>query len=229
MRPDNQRFVEACQSLVAMRKAKSLAEIARLHGKTSQYFTDLKGGKSNYSREFLDFLSEKFGVNKIWVITGEGYMFDTDATDLTFVNEPMERYEVKKKNKGVPYYDIDVTASNIESFSDMPEVAEYTVDFKPFNDCIAMLPIVGDSMYPEFKNGDIIAIKEAPTTHFMFGETHLVITKEGFRTVKKLRKHPQDDKVILKPVNPNYDETEIKKEDILKLYLVKGQFKTHSY
>lgn len=134
-----------------------------------------------------------------------------------------------KKNIGVPFYDIDVTASNIVSFNDYPELPEYNVDFKPFNDCIAMLPVVGDSMYPEYKNGDIVAIKEAPTTHYCYGETHLIITKEGYRTIKKLRKHKDDDKIILKPVNPNYDEDTILKEDILKLYLVKGQFKIHSY
>lgn len=137
--------------------------------------------------------------------------------------------QIQEYNKRVPFYDLDVTASNIVSFDDVTELAEYDIDFKPFNDCIALLPIVGDSMYPEFKNGDIIAIKEAPTTHIMYGETHLIITKGGYRTVKKLRRHSDQDKIILKPVNPNYDEDEIFKNDIIKLYLVKGQFKTHTY
>ncbi len=142
------------------------------------------------------------------------------------VGEPQTDYEVSKR---VPFFDIDVTASNIESFPVGHELAEYDIDFKPFNDCIAMLPVVGDSMYPEYKNGDIIAIKEAPTTHFVYGETHLIITREGYRTVKKIRKHKDDSKIILKPVNPNYDEEELDKSAIVKLYLVKGQFKTHTY
>lgn len=140
----------------------------------------------------------------------------------------------KKQNtnlpdKRVPYYEIDVTATNIESFEDIQELPEYDIDFKPFNDCVAMLPIVGDSMFPEYKNGDIIAIKEAPSTHIMYGETHLIITREGFRTVKKIRKSKDKDYVILMPINPNYDEAEILKSDIVKLYIVKGQFKKHTY
>lgn len=147
-----------------------------------------------------------------------------NITNTKQVREPSAVY-----GKKVPFYNIDVTASNVVSFDDMPEVAEYNVDFKPFNDCKAMLPIVGDSMYPEFKNGDIVAIKDAPSTHILYGETYLVITKEGYRTIKKLRKHEDETKIILKPVNPNYDPDTILKEDILKLFLVKGQFKIHSY
>lgn len=72
IKAENQRFIDACNYLVEARHVRSLAEIAKMAGKTSQYFTDLKKEKANYSREILDLLNKQFGINIMWVISGEG-------------------------------------------------------------------------------------------------------------------------------------------------------------
>lgn len=55
---DNQPIIDVCEMLVKKNYARSLAEIARKCGKTSQYFTDLKKGKAIYSTGFLDLLKK---------------------------------------------------------------------------------------------------------------------------------------------------------------------------
>lgn len=148
-------------------------------------------------------------------------MLITDPKSIT--TSPQE----KSKNNGVPYYDIDITASFQESFNDIAETPEMYIDFKPFNDCTAYLPIYGDSMYPKFASGEIVALKKITNLNvILFGEPYLIITNnitDNLRTLKIIRKHKDEDKLILKPSNPNFDETVIPKESVVSLYLVKGK------
>src|SRR3546814_3947882 len=65
---------------------------------------------------------------------------------------------------------------------------------------LAYLPIYGDSMYPRFVNGEIIAVKEiANRDVILWGEAYLVVTDEranGMITVKLLHQHEDADKII---------------------------------
>lgn len=128
---------------------------------------------------------------------------------------------------GVPYYDIDISASLTESFLDIAEAPEFYVDFKPFNDCSAYLPVFGDSMYPMISSGEIVALKKVDNPEYIqYGEAHLVITNaesNNMRTLKIIRKHQNDEMIILKPENPNFDELVIPRSTILSLYIVKGK------
>ena len=80
---DNERLIISCNYLIKNRNARSFAEIAKLCGKTPQYFTDIKANKHIVSRFFLDELCDKFPIlNKNWLLTGEGKMLRTDAHGL---------------------------------------------------------------------------------------------------------------------------------------------------
>ncbi|MCW0484106.1 XRE family transcriptional regulator [Gaoshiqia sediminis] len=136
--------------------------------------------------------------------------------------------ETELSKIGVPYFDIDVTASIKESFQDVAEVPEFYVDFKPFNDCTAYLPIWGDSMYPTYASGEIIAVKrlENPDV-ILWGEAYLIITNaeaNNMKTIKLLFPHEEPDKLILRASNPNFKgDTVIPKKSVLNLYSIKGK------
>lgn len=128
---------------------------------------------------------------------------------------------------GIPYYNIDVTATLTESFSDIAEEPEFYVDFKPFNDCTAYFTVFGDSMYPMITHGEIIAVKKVDNPEYIqYGEAYLVVTNaetNNMRTIKLIRKHEKEDMIILRPANPNFDEMVIPRHTILKLYIIKGK------
>ena len=165
----------------------------------------------------------KAGINPQWLITGEGDMILKDVT----VHELDNKQELVK-NKGVPFYNLDVTGSVLETFSDIQEKPEYFIDYKPFNDCIAYFPIYGNSMFPMFQSGDILAVKKFDSLNtILWGETYLVITcseANSLRTVKQVHQHEDDDKLILRASNPNFKgDTIILKEHIRGIYIVKGK------
>ena len=133
-----------------------------------------------------------------------------------------------EKEKKVPYYDIDVTSHITTSFNDVAEKPTFYVDYQPFNDCSAYVNNFGDSMFPKYKNGEKLAVKQIHNLEvLMFGETYLVVTNENannLKTVKEVHFHEDKSKLILRASNPAYKgDTVINKVDILSMFAVKGK------
>lgn len=192
---------------------KSSQKLNRLFS-VDQRLTDLQKKEYKFptpSTEMLADISNLFDVSLDYLIKGITSQMNTEHQ--------------------VPFYESDVTGSLVGSFDDIKETPSFYVDFKPFNDCIAYFPIYGDSMYPKFSSGEIIAVKEVTNrSTLLWGEAHLVITdatENNMRTVKTV--HPCDDDpscLILRAANPEYrGDTRIKKEAILNIYLVKGKIR----
>ncbi len=132
---------------------------------------------------------------------------------------------------GVPYYeDLDVTASVITSFQDYKEIPTFKIDYKHFNDCDAYLPVVGDSMYPKYCAGEIVAVKQIRNINtLLWGETYLVITNEkanSLRTIKDVHYCKDESMLILRACNPDYaGDTLIGKDDIISMFVIKGKIR----
>ena len=133
-----------------------------------------------------------------------------------------------KSDKKVPFYDIDVTASIAESFHDTPEIPQYYIDFPPLNDCSAAFPVFGESMEPDFFAGEVVLVKEITNVDSMlWGEPHLVITNsncDNLRTIKNVYLSEDRQSFILRATNPRYaGDTIVSRDDVLKIFLVKGK------
>lgn len=71
--------------------------------------------------EYIDRIKEKFPeLNISWLMTGDGQMLNGSAPAVPAAS-------------GVPYYDLDVTASITESFYDVREEVQYYINFPPLN------------------------------------------------------------------------------------------------
>lgn len=132
-------------------------------------------------------------------------------------------------HRGVPYYPIDVTGSIIRSFNDIEEKPEFYVDYQPFNDCVAYFPVFGDSMFPMFASGEVIAVKQIANYNvILWGEAYMIVTSEeanSLRTVKLV--FPCEDDVeciVLRSSNPSYKgDIKIRKEYVITMYIIKGK------
>lgn len=191
--------------------------------KTSQVIRERNGLSNKLLEEILEAYPE---INKTWLLTGEGKplkTYDNLPQSLTVEdNQP-------KYLSGVPYYeDLDVSASVVTTFSDYKEIPTFYINYKHFNDCDAYVPVMGDSMEPKYCNGEIIAIRKINNIDALLpGEAYLVITSpeaNSLRTIKCVFKSPDNSKIILRSINPNYaGDTEIYKKDVLSIYFVKGK------
>lgn len=176
--------------------------------------SDIFRGRVGISNGFKDRLSFKFDVNLAWLGNGIGE---------PLLNKGPVISEIKE---GVPYY--DVSLSDADTFILMEEKAEYFVNYKPFNDCTAYLPVYGDSMYPRYAAGEIIAVREVTNFEVLqWGEAYVVMANEKanhLRSIKMIYEHADRNKLILRSSNPNFKgDTIMDKSNITALYIIKGK------
>lgn len=206
--------------------------LIEFYGPVTKHVSNLssvENGKRKIGKRLLKDIIKYHCINSKWLEKGEEPKF--------FVNKPYIRGEEGGDGTGdystmyrqeVPYYNIqlaDMVFSGPEVFQEAPE---FYVNFRPFNDCTAYLPIYGDSMYPKFASGEIIAVKEVINYNVLqWGEAYLVVTNElanNMVTVKMLYEHEEENKLILRASNPSFKgDTVIDRKAIVKLFIVKGK------
>lgn len=157
-----------------------------------------------------------YGVSREWMMTGQDVPFAKDD------NTQMKIAIGQRANRGIPVYDIDVTAGfgplsrmftydRITGYIDLPQLGN------PDNERIVR--VSGNSMEPRIPNGSYIAIRELQSNTIFWGQPYVIIL-EDYRMVKILRRHQDADKVILHSENPDYDDLEVRRKDIIGMYLV---------
>ena len=78
-------------------------------------------------------------------------------------------------------------------------------------------------MYPLIKSGQIILMTRWTERFIDWGRIYLVVTKSGYRVIKRLYQGSGEGKIMCKSENQESNPPfEIEMEDITKIYLVKG-------
>lgn len=132
------------------------------------------------------------------------------------------------ESSGLPYYDIDVSASPIELFADKPEIPSHQLIVPGFEDCNIAINVWGDSMYPAYCSGDIIICKRIiDKAEVTYGEAYLVVTPER-RLLKYIKKSKSRGRWLLVSENKFYDSFEVEIDKILHIFIVKGRVKRNT-
>ena len=184
-------------------------------------FSPIENGKRSIGKRVLEQVLQVHNINREWVETGIGEMFNEAALyeETSYIQEPGE---------GVPFININPAQISSGQFNILREKPEYYVNFRPFNDCDAYLPVYGDSMYPKYASGEIIAVREVNNKDIIqWGEAYLIIGDEfanNITTVKLLFEHHSDSKIVLRGSNPNFKgDTVLDRQAIKRLFIVKGK------
>jgi transcriptional regulator with XRE-family HTH domain len=187
-------------------------ELAGYFGVTSQAISRYKRGEMSFPEAWKSVLRDTFKIN---------------VTDYEFTKPEIEN----KNQKMVPYYAIDVFGTpgaeliggdfvnyKPEFYISIPELS---------NDVQMYIRVTGDSMYPKYRHGDIIGIKEFdPGSFFAWYEPYVIITKGNYqRLIKYIHPCETDDtKIMLVSYDSQkYKPQPLDKADIFKLYTVRGK------
>lgn len=174
-------------------------------------------------------------VSADWLLMGTGNVFDEskgyfyfdfekEVPDVGYIKESPKSTSVQPIPKNVIKYYPSVSGSmGGVQFLDDPEESYVDIIMPGFAECKFAINAYGDSMYPVIKSGQVVLLMEWTERFIDWGRIYLVVTKSGYRTIKYLK--PADDANAIrcesenKESNPAFD---IDKEDVLKLFLVKG-------
>lgn len=189
--------------------------------------SSLENNKRKLGRRLAKDIIDYYGINPQFLSTGRGEMFQRNRS-RHHTTPPVTPPPTNTTT--VPYYSISIAelAQQLPADIFRDSDPEYYVDYRPLNDCTAYLPVYGNSMYPLFTSGEIIAVKTVSNPEIiLWGEAYLIVTDEqanNMITIRQLHEHHDPEKIILRASNPEYKgDTVIHRRSINKLYLIKGK------
>jgi len=129
--------------------------------------------------DIVEKLAAMFDVSVGWLMAGEEEYHEQEAGSS---------YKQQLRSTGVPFYNITATAHLSEILDNDSSLPDYYVDYHPFNECTAYIPVYGDSMLPQYSSGDVIAIKQLNNmTLILWGEAYVVVTTEQANSLCTLK------------------------------------------
>lgn len=173
------------------------------------------------STKWLAAIMDKYpSVNSHWLLTGSGNItthrdYSTEVNDgLSIASEP----PIKYGEKSSPFFDLPVTAGQIGQIDSGSKKADKYIHI-PGVSCIAYFPVIGFSMEPTVKNGDIIGIDNINSWERLDPDKiYYIITHED-RMIKRLMHNP-DKPDIITCYSDNYPPFTIDKSHIKAIYKV---------
>ena len=193
------------------------------------------GISEDNTAKFIAFAPE---INPTWLLTGSGNMLLNEKSS-SLVTEPISNYGLKTDNsltqQMIPVYDMQATAGIIQLFDDIQN--QKPVDYihlpnAPKSD--GAIQVVGDSMYPILKSGDLVAYKiihNINRTNIFWGNMYIITMEldgEYYTTVKYVQKSDDKDFVTLISHNKNHNDKEIHLSSIRALAMIKASVRYHS-
>lgn len=167
--------------------------------------------------EYEKAILENFpNLNLVWAEKGIGSMFAVAA------GEPAAGPRIRL----IPLLPFSAAAGYLAGGNDADSFGGESISFPDFSDREAdcAIRVDGDSMYPRYKSGDVLAIKILKNpTFFQWGRVYCISTSQGC-IVKKLFPDPSDEnKIICHSENSeHYPDYTITKSDVLAVAIVVG-------
>ena len=185
----------------------------------------IKTGSNLRSDILAKILFEFPDVNPDWLLTGKGEMLKSNtSTESNRSNDVL-----------IPLYDGVVTASMLENdMRPQTQPVEYVNAGDWFRDATAAMRVHGDSMYPEYQSGSIVALKEVFNKRLIiYGQDYLIETSE-YRVIKRLQKSNEKNSWLACSLNQEIWESgelqgrlihepfDINLDDVIRIYQVVG-------
>ena len=204
-------------------------QLAQYFGIGKAALSMIETGKTGLSARNRNVLVQEFNVNPDWLESGRGRMFNAPPEMKPFVR----RTDSALPQQSVPLYSIEGTAGLVPLFADSAAAKPVNYIHIPnLPKCDGAIYVVGDSMYPLLKSGDIVLYKQLHDIGDIFwGDMYLLsmdIDGEEYITVKYIQKSDREGYVKLVSQNPHHADKEVAMERIRALALVKASIRMNS-
>lgn len=193
------------------------SEVADYLGVSKQYISQVASGASVLSEEKLTLLAK----NTAW----ETGMLSEELSKVSKKSSAARKRQ-DKAAKSIPLLPFDAVAGYMSDNNGVDSFRGEAVTFSDFTergaDCV--IRVDGDSMYPKYNSGDVLAIKILKDpTFFQWGKVYCISTVQGC-IVKRLFPFPGDaERIICHSENwEKFPDYTISKSDVLAVAIVVG-------
>ena len=189
----------------------------------------IETGKASLSMRNKNIMVQDFNANPDWLDTGNGEMFNAKP-DLTAFTH---RSDKSLPLQSVPLYSIEGTAGLVPLFAEEKTAKPVNYIHIPnLPKCDGAIYIVGDSMYPLLKSGDIVLYKQLSDVRDVFwGDMYLLsidIDGEEYITVKYVQKSELEGCVKLVSQNQHHADKDVEISRIRAIALIKASVRMHT-
>lgn len=173
--------------------------------------------------DFLLAVSDKLGVSVDWLMTGEGRMLRAE----NFIDREARKKAQRETPEGLPVFDCDFTCGFDDVENDQTTRPSYYMDTTLNRQADMWCSVQGRSMVPDLEPGDKIALRRITIDNLEPGYIYAVVL-DGLRTVKKIRRVPEDPTMLeFVASNPEYGTERYPIDRIMHIYKVVG--KLHAF
>lgn len=184
---------------------------------------DKRNGKyPSVSNEIKKGIIDVYGKDEIWFISdvnsGEGEMLNSESS--------ISPNDIKEGDySGTLVYDIDATCGTEQRdiFFTQDNIIG-SVNLPGINKGSRIVRANGDSMEPRIFDGNMVVIREIHSWEDIFyGQMYLILLDE-YRMIKYIRRYEpdEDNYIILRSENPQYDDIKLHKGKIRKMFIVEN-------
>ena len=189
----------------------------------------IETGKAALTARNKNILVQELNVNPEFLESGREPMFNAEPDFTAF----RLRSDNSLPMQSVPLYSIEGTAGLVPLFTDRAQAKPINFIHIPnLPKCDGAIYIVGDSMYPLLKSGDIVLYKQLCDLNDIFwGDMYLLsidMDGEEYVTVKYIQKSDREGYVKLVSQNPHHADKEVAVDRIRALPLVKASTRMNS-
>lgn len=192
--------------------------------------TNLSQAKNGVERYLTDGFAQRLctdetGISLHWLLTGEGEMLRTDTPADVSVSETAERSQLipAPPGKGIPLIPLPAMAGFLKGSADLDRNDMEWYYVPAFSDCTFLIRVKGDSMFPRYLSGDIVACREVHDTgtFFQWGKAYVLDTDQGV-VLKRVRRSERPDHILCVSDNPDYEPFDVPVTSIYHLAIVRG-------
>lgn len=169
-------------------------------------------------------------INREWLISGEGPMLKTNATEAPFKTQDTHTAMQAEGVMMIPLLNLDARGGL--SYNEQTDVAEYIEGMIPFRSDLAKkgdfaMIVSGDSMYPRYPSGSYLLLREIPMwrEYMDLSVPYLLELNDGRRIAKIVCKGEDKEHYVLKSANPEFQDTEISITFISRVFMIVASLK----
>ena len=218
--------------LKLIRKALGLTQdqLAQRLGVGKTALSMIETGKARLSARNRNILVQELNVNPTWLESGKGQMFNADPMLSASFGRGSE---MAMPLQSVPLYSVEATAGLVPLFEQQEAYSPINYIHIPnLPKCDGAVYVVGDSMYPLLKSGDIVLYKQLRDLDDIFwGDMYLLsidLDGEEYITVKYVQRSEREGYILLVSQNQHHADKDIEMSRVRAIALVKASIRMNS-
>ena len=215
--------------LIRTRLGLTQTQLAQRLGIGKTALSMIETGRAKLSTRNRNVLVQELNVNPDWLDTQQGEMFNAEPNRASFAHKT----DGSVPMQSVPLYSIEGTAGLVPLFEQKGACNPINYIHIPnLPKCDGAIYVVGDSMYPLLKSGDIVLYKQLHDVEDIFwGDMYLLsidIEGEEYVTVKYVQRSDRNGYIRLVSQNPHHADKDIELSRVRAIALVKASIRMNS-